>query len=487
MNSFDVSAGPDGTFIKSGDIKSSPADIDNFFSALQDSTPVSSPPKSITLYFHGGLVNETAGKAIAEKMGAHLQQAESIPVFFIWETSIKETISFKLTQTANQSFCKKLIRVLVKYLAPKTGITGSDNKARGTGRLSDQEIDEQLQQERPFDRYATNQSGSARGGNIITEAGWFGKSEMRRTALVEAELQMAVAREPDFIKLLLEEPPPELENEIANDRSRGFLSALVIKRLTDVVMKVAKRFLSGTSHGFYPTIVEELFRAFYIANVGAWVWDGMKSKARSLWQDNMGRLGDNLFAGSYFLESLERHITAFPQTKVHLVGHSAGSICICELLAAARQRFPALKFETIIFLAPACRFNFFYEQVVLNPHLFARFRCFTMTDENECNDVLVPGIYTRSLLYLVSGILEDSEKAGVPILGLHHFLGKSPACNDKDTWLEETEKFLLQNDRLVLSATEAGALAGLQTNALKHGDFDDNELTIESIKYMISH
>ena len=48
-----------------------------------------------------------------------------------------------------------------------------------------------------------------------------------------------------------------------------------------------------------------------------------------------------------------------------------------------------------------------------------------MTDESERKDMLVPGIYPRSLLYFVSGVLERDAKGaaapGKPLVGLARF------------------------------------------------------------------
>jgi hypothetical protein len=474
-----VKIGPDGTFKRSGEVRSSPVDIDHIFSTLRESNKRTSPPESITLYFHGGLVSEDDGLVIAKKITNHLQEVKTIPICFVWESDIEATITSRLTTDAGKPLCKLVTRLLVKYLSTHTGLSLGVGISRGAG-LSDDEIDRQLLQEKPFDSLEYREV-STRGGMVLNEAAWLALGERARTAEVEADMRDEIDQ-PGF-QDLLNDPPPELAPAAdTNGRSRSVIATYLIKRLAGIVMRTMKRFYNGTDHGFYPTIMEEVFREFYMADVGAWVWEGMKSKACTMWKESDGKTGDDLFAGTYFLKALDDYLNAFPATKVNLVGHSAGTISICNLLAVARQRFPGLAFHNIVFLAPACRTELFYEQLVRHQHLYSRFRCFTMTDENECKDLLIPYVYTRSLLYLVSGILE--EKVAEPILGLHRFLGSDNTTTAPD-FLTKTKQFMLQDNRLVLSATAQNAPAGLQTIALKHGDFDDDLVTIESIKHLI--
>lgn len=483
MSNCVVKIGPDGTFKRSGDIRSSPVDIDSFFSQLQNKEVYSSPPRSITLYFHGGLVSESAGLAIARKMIDHLHATETIPVFFIWETSIRDAIVHKLEETVNNSVFRKITGILLKYIAARANVSIGDEVARGS-MLSNWDIDQQLQLERPFADCEVSLPADATAGNEE----WVQEQDLETMALMTNELRRAVECTPDLVTLLQESAvsAEALDPDKATPRGIGLISGFIAKRLIKVVVNVMKRLRTGAGHTFYPIIIEEIFREFYIAATGAWIWSSMKSKACNMWQENKNKTGDDQFAGTYFLEAMVRFVKQFPRTRVHVVGHSAGSICICHMLGAVRQYFPGFKFETIVFLAPACRIDLFHEQVVRYPQLYNCFRCYTMTDENECNDLLVPYIYPRSLLYLVSGILEeDGKKADVPVLGLHRFLNGT-GVNEENAYLSEVQKFLWEDNRLVLSATAGDALAGLQSRALRHGDFDDDEITIASIKHLIS-
>ena len=168
--------------------------------------------------------------------------------------------------------------------------------------------------------------------------------------------------------------------------------------------------------------------------------------------------------------------------RLDLVGHSAGAIAICNLVSRTMARKEVFSFNHIILLAPACTTELFQTTLLANPSRYRSLRIFTMTDENECRDMLVPYLYTRSLLYLISGILEDEGRAfDASLLGLQrHIAFRHPY--DTDT-LKPLHDYLYENgsDRLCFSQTVEGAPVGLQTRSLKHGDFDDDPDTLASI------
>jgi hypothetical protein len=134
-----------------------------------------------------------------------------------------------------------------------------------------------------------------------------------------------------------------------------------------------------------------------------------------------------------------------------------------------------------VFLAPACTYADFAPVVEQRADLWRGFRMFTMTDAAESKDQLVPVVYPRSILYFVSGLLEG--EAGTPLVGLARTLYRvrdddPPAVVAVRRWLLERE------DQLVLSPSDSGA--GRAAGALKHGDFDDDELVRRSLRELIA-
>ena len=89
---------------------------------------------------------------------------------------------------------------------------------------------------------------------------------------------------------------------------------------------------------------------------------------------------------------------------------------------------------------------------------------------------------------MISGILEDEgNDFDAYILGLQrHVEAKSPYSSVNE--INEVNKFLFDQgkNRIVFSKTDNTATPGLKTQSLSHGGFDDDDETIESIKFMLS-
>jgi hypothetical protein len=153
---------------------------------------------------------------------------------------------------------------------------------------------------------------------------------------------------------------------------------------------------------------------------------------RAVW-GQMKEAGAKAFAGSEethggmaLLSELRGLQQQDYKTRVVLVGHSAGAIFICELLRAVakQERHPGLRFD-VVFLAPACTFKLLDDTLELATNFVGSFRCFAMQDALEQADWVLRPIYTRSLLYFVSGLLEGEPDE--PIVGMARFhTRKSP-------------------------------------------------------------
>ena len=112
-------------------------------------------------------------------------------------------------------------------------------------------------------------------------------------AQLEAELEAEVAEyvtlhEDEFVCALdeaVKEKPavlaPSLRLPVENQGARGALSlGSLIQAGVRIAFGVAKRYKTKREHGFYPTVVEEILRATFLADLGAWGWQGMKNSAR---------------------------------------------------------------------------------------------------------------------------------------------------------------------------------------------------------------
>lgn len=171
---------------------------------------------------------------------------------------------------------------------------------------------------------------------------------------------------------------------------------------------------------------------------------------------------------------------------IDLVGHSVGSIAICHLMNCVNIQQMGFHFRNIIFMAPACSTPLFYKSIMSNQHLFDHFRIFTMLEQREVEDVLMPFIYPRSLLYFVSRLLEKDEYDAT-ILGLQrHHSNRAPY--DTMDELRAIAEYLKDGDKVVYSQSAKDALPGFRSGALKHGDFDNEaEITLDSIISIIKN
>jgi hypothetical protein len=476
---FIINVGPNGTFRPSGSYQTLPEHIDAIFKRFENDKI-----KKISIYFHGGLVNEKKGMETAFKMAKHLSDAGQTPLCFVWETGLMETISTNIGKIADTKLFNKLIKVLIKKLSEKLGFDLTEGRGAGN-LLTDEQIDVELFKPIPFQSYTQQKlEVSGRGTEAIT---MLPKNENDLLNSLEADFTYLVQSDIEFTNIIAE---TKLTVTSGQERqSRGIIStAAFIKHVAVIAFKVIKRFIKKRDHDFYPTIIEEILREFYIAELGAWVWNNMKVKSKDMWNDNKGFSDLNCFAGRYLLDKLIEYAKKNSDVEINLIGHSAGSIAICNLLKTSANVYSPLIYNKIIFMAPACRIDLFNEEMVLNKTRFKKFRMFTMNDQFEILDKLVPYFYTHSLLYLISGILEDEGKEfDVYILGLErHISGNSPYDSEQE--LVNTSKFLFETtkNRIVFSKTDISAPEGLKTKSISHGGFDDDKDTISSIKYLLN-
>ena len=191
-----------------------------------------------------------------------------------------------------------------------------------------------------------------------------------------------------------------------------------------------------------------------LAPAGAMLWGEMKQNAQAL-------SGEPDAGIRLLLKHLaESPVAARHPVRLHLVGHSAGSIVHAYLIdRLAAQEW---EFASVSFMAPALRVDTFDERVrpwVESGHV-KRLREYHLTDAAERQDPTCRPIlgYGRSLLYLVSNSFEGGRE--VPIVGMEkHF----PAD--------------LARKRSVKVLTAPGA----DTASTTHGGFDDDRATIASV------
>lgn len=479
-NDYIINVGPGGTFQKSGDFQTIPNDIDNMFARFErDNTD------KIAIYFHGGLVNERSGIATANKLQPLLSSTGCSPVFFVWETGLVETLSTNLSKISETQLFNKLIKVILKRVTEKLGINPITGRSgNGTG-FSEEEIQTELLKPEPFASY-NQPSASGRSASINSPSQLAGREVFIEAALA-SEIADDINSDREFQEAI-KTTKLTVDNNGGQTGSRGVISfATFIGHAVKIAFRSIKRFMNKRDHGLFPTVVEEILREFYIAELGAWVWKAMKDKAEGMWKENTGRQGNNQYAGRYFLDKLSAFKQKYPRTKIHIIGHSAGSIATCHMLRNTASLTNSFAYSQILFMAPACRVDLFKSEMADHPERYSDLRIFTMTDENECNDKLVPYFYTHSLLYLISGILEDDgESFDAYILGLERDINFLSPYNIPE--LDQVHQYLFEDSkfRLSLSKNDLATPIGMRTKALKHGDFNDDPDTLLSIQLILS-
>lgn len=466
-----VNVGPGGTFEASGDHATKAAEIDALFQHLNESNA-----KSLVVHFHGGLVTEDAGVEIAKKMAPVYVAAGAVPLTFVWETGLVETFRDNLLKIYQTELFKKLLKWVLRRTAQRFG----GFEGRGAGVLIPMaQIELELAKPTPFASYddpTTGKGAAARGGVAVTEADLDG---------LKQELQAEFQEDVDGDDTVIEQVDALAGHKIDTE-SKGLIAGIkTAKMLAVIAYRVIRRHIRGRDHGFYPTVVEELLRELYLADLGAWVWGRMKDKAAAMWLPNRGLVGDERHVGSYVLEKIAALQAARPDFRVDLVGHSAGSIAICELLRAAAAHGIGLRVHTIAFLAPAGRAELGVAQLARHPERCKQFRVYTMDDSYEREDQLVQGIYTRSLLYFISGVLEPDE-VDAPIMGmLRHASGQGAfAAGPAVEWAA----FMRDRARLVLSDSaelDPSAPPGRRSSSRTHGGFDDDGPTRASLTELL--
>ena len=491
---FYVNVGKGGTFKPSGnqEYDTTAQDIDKIFTSLKEKNQ-----RKLLLYFHGGLVNAVDGMDTATRIVRYSAAASSShPICFVWETGLMETLSQNLHTINNSAFFKKLLIKIIKVAGKQLGIDINDafSGGKGVGSMSEAEILIQLQREAPFEEVSENAgkrsvllnaTAAQIDNNIYYEA--VVKPE------VYADMEAEISDDQVLVDLASAEKPPReaalMKNELADSTvngQKGILSfAKLITAAVKITVAVIKRHMKKRDHGFYPTIVEEIFREIYIADIGTWVWGRMKHKAKQMWkEDDFSGDPQDWHVGTYLLKKIEEYQDEVGELTIDLLGHSAGSIAICELIDAIHKKNIGLKFRNIFFMAPACRCELFADTILQHKELFRKIRIFTMLDEYEKKDHLVPMLYPRSLLYFISGVLEENAFDAY-VLGLQrHISGNKPY--NEDTVLNEINNYLKLDDRMVYAVTADDAGEGMRSGSIRHGDFDnDKEPTLDSIFYLL--
>lgn len=468
------------------------------------------PAQGLVLHFHGGLVGETAGRGIAEALAPKYVQAGAYPLFFVWEAGLIESLRNNwrdiLADPAFRELVKKVAEWALKKLGGQVGLKG------GAGQVVDED-----RLRREFDRWFDGQAAEP----PVTDEGKVAPTPTMKGAAgldvddLAAEIEAGLDADPDFQdaiqKLHNAVAAPVAATKGAGGRAaaavvlveeralqelfpgttattKGALVWLTVARFAaGIVRRVVTRYAQGRAHGMYCTVVEEVLRAAYLTKAGATVWNQMKKDTA----DSFG--SDAACCGTAVLRELGKLAAAGTGFgRITLVGHSTGAHYICHFLDAAAVHAPGLKFD-ILFLAPAVRHDRFAATLAAQRSRIGGFRLFGMSDALESDDVLVPILYTRSLLYFISGVLEGHEEGhhwkedvDEPLVGLQRHLDAEAFDAGDFPAVAQVRQFL-QNVPHAQVWSEAAGGNGRNSRSRKHGDFDNDAATVDSLGWIVGH
>lgn len=464
-----------------------PADLAQLFEAVE----ASAGRDHLVVHLHGGLVSRAAAEGIAQTLLPDYLDCGGYPVFFIWNSDPLSVLANSLDQVAQEPVFRRLVRRLVQMLAGKLAETvGMRGLQIEIESLKDIPVDPEALLEWTREREPAAADDVAE--LTATQRDQI-ERELRQDAVIREESRGIAAG-------LLQ--PEEIEREIAT-RARGgppprasrktLMSASVLKRIAEespepgtrsvatlaaiakygveIAIAVIARYRKRRDHGLMATVAEEVARTLYADSIGGTVWALMKGEAK----DAFG--GDpRLHGGTAFIDHLAKWWK--PGRRVTLVGHSTGAIYAMHLLEHADAALPAEAKFDVVFLAPACTFEFMHERLSLLARRVSGFRMFALSEALERGYWEVPVLYPASLLYMVSGLFEEPE-VDMPIVGMQRYFELTgpydqPEIRAVAEWVSGR----------CIWAVAAGTV-GLQSGALKHGAFDEDVETRNSLKHIL--
>ena len=470
----------------------------------------------VVIHLHGGLVSKTKALGKAERLHTAYEDAGARPVFMVWESGLVETVQNNLHEIEKEKIFRFLVKRVLNIAVGKLSDLGG-SKASGQLPLpKDIEVATEL-------RKRELPGGAVPYGDFQPDA---------RNPLTDAEqkrFEDSLATDAEFqdeVQAIVDSARPEetevtskgvtarrrkststlmspdvvdaLVADAADKEGKGiFSSAALIVKAGKLLWRVIDRFRERRDHGLYTTVVEEVLREYDVANVGSFVWGAMKKDT----EDTFANVGaEPVRAGWFLVQELGQMMKDGHRPEISIVAHSAGAIYASHLLAHlawaraddAHPLPPDFRLEHLIFLAPACSFALFDRALAAHKQapLFEHFRMFALSDELESGYWEVPVVYPRSLLYLVSGVVETeggSSAYDLPLLGMQRFYTDTATYTQPE--IQRVRDFLATAaDKRAEVWSEANGGDGLWSDAVKHGGFDSTDermRTIESIQHIL--
>jgi hypothetical protein len=381
-------------------------------------------PAGLVVHVGGGMLGRLRPARRCQRLRAMYESVGAFPVFLDWATSPIDVVTSHISGIAGERLFRAIVKMLVKFLRAKVLAPGVTRQA---GFL-------------PIDD-----------GGVELELARLGRNEEpfgHLPAVCDADATLLSAEERQLVAALADDPEmsravsellasmtrwPSREPADGRNRERAFLAGDIVAAIRQNVrdgelvagvlplrlangavlalLRAITRLSSGRGHGLYPTVVEETLREFYAGPVLRRFWDQTKRDAMDACDpDQPGNAGAGLIEAIGALQRRGWH------PRITLVGHSAGCMLLSFWIERAIVSLPEGPTFDMIWIEPACPAARMAEMVSRAGGRIGGFRQFALCDELERRDPVIPRVYTRSLRYLISGLLEyqpDTLQSGL--------------------------------------------------------------------------
>jgi GH24 family phage-related lysozyme (muramidase) len=461
----------------------------------------------LAIFFHGGLVSkadgiDTAQKLLASYSSGGPEGGHAYPYFFVWESSLFETLAQNLPAIAGNVIFRQIFAHILPIVQEKVDAPSAPAIGASVALLP--------QAGRSVSDFVPNATVSPSEIAALRHDVQSDPLIAAESARIAEAVHEASATTPFSIT---ESDPQDVQAVTASLLSRPIIASLVAEAVDGVVgpgilaeksgnilVDIIRRFAEGRAHGLQDTIVEEMLRSLHVANVGYDIWADMKDATQAAFTASPMAVGTRLIE-----ELTSQFWDGGKRPRIVLIGHSAGAVYIRSFLEAIEAALSAKAYRDeivfdVVVLAAAVRVDTFANILPRSEARIANFRWFSMNDELERSDVLIQdvcqpstspwnvlaaGIYSSSLLYFISGVLEDDDD-DTPILGMaRYFAGNEPYSPQAFPAIGAVAQFFAKGpNRRVFSDTTNDIPTppvGLRSSAHHHGPFPKDAATMQSV------
>ena len=471
---------------------STKAGLDQIFARLSDKHPA-----HLVIHFHGGLVSSEAGLAAADGLTREYREAGAESLFFVWESGLSEILSQKVQAIFAEDLFQQIRLRVAGYVQAKLDnlLTSDGSRGMRLPVLSDEELQSELDKGQdmfdmlPIARLspdtipAPNEAlsdGERQQIEDEIDADPVLRQEFASVAPPTATVTGARSAGLVPSKATLMDPET-LADIIPTDQEEGgrfaVSSFMLGKHIVTIIGMVLWQLAKRRDHGPYLTIVEEVMRAFYVRAVGRLAWQSIKQAIQDAFIDHPEH------GGAALVRELDQLYRSGARPCITLIGHSAGAIYVARLLRELQARADPAFRVNVILIAPACTFTDFARSLAQASGIVGKLCIFGMGDKLERRDAIAAALYPASLLYFVSGVLEDERDQ--PIVGMQRYYA-APYEGGRFEDIEFVRRHALLCRPNAVAWAHTSGVDGANCDMVSHGGWFDAPATLASVKHLIS-